>query len=89
MRWFFLGDAATGVGFALAGLDTRAVEGPAEVVRALSDLEGADPPYGVALITPEAAALAPNAVSRLAQRTEAPLLVVLPERARPAPRGGR
>lgn len=89
MRWLFLGDAATGVGFALAGLDTRAVEAPAEVVRALTGLEGDEAPYGVALITPEAAALAPGAVARLTQRTEAPLLIVLPEPARPAPRGGR
>lgn len=78
MRWLFLGDAARGVAFGVAGLDTRVVDTAATVVRALAELEAAAT-HAVALITPEAAALAPGAVQRLTQRTEPPLLVVLPE----------
>jgi vacuolar-type H+-ATPase subunit F/Vma7 len=79
MRIRLLGDAHDATGFALAGVDGVTCRTRDTLLAAL-DAAMRDPDVGVIMVSPSAAALAPDQIGRDRDRAKLPIIVVLPER---------
>jgi vacuolar-type H+-ATPase subunit F/Vma7 len=84
MRLAVIGTIVDVTGFALAGADGVVCSSEAEVKAALRTV-AADARTAIVLVSPECAAMAPEAVETFRVGHEIPLLIVLPESPHEAP----
>jgi vacuolar-type H+-ATPase subunit F/Vma7 len=65
-------------GFALAGVETVWCDTASAAAALLTDLQGADPPIGLLIVSPWLAGAVPDRLQRLRERKGPPMVLTLP-----------